>query len=277
MVIRLNDFKWAMLLEELKHSQGITAKVSEFVFEEIDSEALKTSGHHPDRNITFKDAEIYIEEFLKHLFKTDKKFHMKGVTIRGSKNLREIGGIDTIAFKHIVNYLTTLKLEKLVIWKVDFSNDKTQEVDENGERITKSRILSESYAKKTQAGGKRCQPLNLRLMECTLRGDFSFLVIPRKVDESYLNALTLTECGIEDEQVESLIDLATRHQNLKMLNLSNNKLTLKSVQIFKDNENSFGEHSQIYLHSNKDENGACINREEAKEIMKDAEKIVISC
>lgn len=276
-MIRLNSYNWATLLAELKQSKGFSAKVSEIVFEEIDSEALKTDGHHRETPVTFSDAAKYIGEFLEHLFNVDPRFHLKGVTIKGSKKLKEIGGIETAAFKHIVDRLMTLKLEKLMIWNVDFTNDRSQDTDENGKKITKARVISKSFKKKTQAMGKKCQPLNLRLMDCTFKGDFSFLKIPRKTEESFLQTLTLSECGIEDENIESLIDLASRHSSLKTLNLSNNKLTIKSVQIFKDHDNKFEESIQVFLHSNKDENDAGINREKAKEIMKDTEKIVISC
>ena len=225
MTIRLNEAKWGKFLVALIKSKGLTAQVTELVFEKINSTALQNSGLEEEVPIYFSNASKYIHDFLDVLNKSSERFHMKGVTIKGTENLQGCGGIDDESFEYIITKLMKPKLQTLYLWDIDLTQG------------NKATTLSTSISKKGLQKPKGCQPLGLKLIGCKIDESFKFI---NDIEKNKLDSLALRECNLKDGNIPNLLKYIKGMKNLKSLDFSCNQLSYATVEELKKLDGQIG-------------------------------------
>jgi len=267
----LNHANWAKFVSDLTESKGINgkAKINKYIFQNISSDALNKSGHEHEPSILFEKAEEYIRKMLERFSKI-KNFFIKELMIRDQVNYGGVCTINNDTFRHITEYLVLPRLEGLQLWCIDLSKV------EDGEK--KSTILRNALIDRIDINAKKIKLLELRLNRCVLNDDFSFIDIDKKDrEDTKIKGICLSECGITDTSLDTLLPILCKHQSLDTVNLGNNNISevgvAKIVEAFSKDMSLV----KFLLHGNKDSEGAYLKREKVDEIIKDNDKVSISC
>jgi hypothetical protein len=267
----LDSKKWADFFSCLSQSKGINgkAKVDRYIFENINSTMLSESGN--DEQIIFKPVPHYIFQMLKKMDNM-RNFHIKELQIKDCTDDKKDCTLENEAFKSILSVLCKAKLETLHLWGIDFKKTTEEDKDSNED---KSSILQSALEYRILQSTK-AKDLELRILRCRNFEKFSFLKLSG-VDNSMIKSISMTECNLTDDDFADLLPILFTHKNLKSVNLGNNRLSMKSLELLKNQAVNFGNNRvHFYLHGNKS-GDEFLNREKVNEFMKGIEQVEVSC
>lgn len=221
---------------------------------------LEASGLKLEQPLHLRKASYYIEMFLDTWMKKFGNFHVKNLCIRGSKD--DIS-ISDETFATICNNLISKRLKSLHLYNIDLSKD------EDAKEASAKMVILRDCIKKVKDNYKT--PLELRLNDCCLNGDFSFINFSKQgeLSEVQIKNLSLVGCNITDGNLEGLIESTAKLPSIKIMNLQGNKVSLEGANKLIESDAEYQSSIKIYLHSNRGPNGALIDKEQFNEIIKD--------
>lgn len=199
------------------------------------------------------------------------KFHVKYLSIKGTRNdTCRNNSISDETFATICSNLISKKLKSLHLYNIDLSKD------EDAKEASPKMIKLRDCIKKVKDDNKT--PLELRLNDCCLDGDFSFINFSNQGEPNKVNIknLSLVGCSITDSNLEGLIECTAKLSSLKILNLQGNKVSLEGAKKLIDSDAEYQSDIKVYLHSNRGPNGSLIDKEQFIELVKDLKNTNLS-
>lgn len=281
MTIRVNSYKSVKLLTYLSRAKCIKGNIVAFVFQDIDTNALQKEGY--EERISFKNAEYYIEAFLKKMNQYEK-FRIKDLTIKGNSRKGHSDCVSIEAFKVILDYVVKPRLNKVLLFDLDLvTKDRIRSEDGNEEEnISKGEIMNHYFSRKPEGKKNKISLQDLRMSKCRVKNQseaesFSFLAAKEGKEPFKVESLSMSECGIDDSQVEVIVNRLKYFTSVRTLNLSNNHLTIEAVESFIQLKDQLPENLTISLFSNRDPKGKPLDRNKVNEMIRDFQNLRISC
>lgn len=120
----------------------------------------------------------------------------------------------------------TLQIEEVVL---------TEKNQEDDEIPPKMKILGDTIYKLKNGNGI---PLNLRIYKCVIHNRLDFIDF-RGSKMVKIETLTLNKLGLNDSNVEQIIQYTSNLEHLKILSLNNNNISTEGVKVIIDSDHKF--------------------------------------
>jgi hypothetical protein len=251
------------------HNKFFEKRIKALIFSDINTDSMKTSGMKHEPVLSVDAYETYLIDFLTHMNKA-RGFYMSDVEIHDTvSNSAPNGNVNETILAALLsptNGLTKKKLESLKLNGIDL-----MEGAQDDEIPPKMEIILNSLV-----GGKtssKAKELTLRLSDCKLDNHFDFIKTDADIK---LGSLTISECGVSDKGLVSLMKLAKNIPSLKFVSLPNNKIGIDGVKEIQKIEENFDRDVSLFLHSNRDAVSGPIDRKKIKEISKNMKHLTIT-
>mmetsp|Transcript_8617 Transcript_8617/g.7638 ORF Transcript_8617/g.7638 Transcript_8617/m.7638 type:complete len:168 (+) Transcript_8617:401-904(+) len=150
--------------------------------------------------------------------------------------------------------------------KLSFENVDLTDKDAPEEASSQMKTLRDKiYETKIKAK----KNLTLKFYRCKLGDRLDFIDFDDSHEEISIDTLILQEVGLNDENLDQLINLSSKLRRTKMLSLHHNQITAKGVKLLVDREEEFAKGVSVFLYSNKTAVGGVMNKTELNEYIQE--------
>mmetsp|Transcript_8616 Transcript_8616/g.7637 ORF Transcript_8616/g.7637 Transcript_8616/m.7637 type:complete len:238 (+) Transcript_8616:166-879(+) len=190
------------------------------------------------------------------------KYYLQELTIKNSQEEdSQESGISKELLEILINGFVYAKMTKLSFENVDLTDKDAPEEASSQMKTLRDKI----YETKIKAK----KNLTLKFYRCKLGDRLDFIDFDDSHEEISIDTLILQEVGLNDENLDQLINLSSKLRRTKMLSLHHNQITAKGVKLLVDREEEFAKGVSVFLYSNKTAVGGVMNKTELNEYIQE--------